>query len=156
MANKPMGMFNIGSDTYEVVDIAGRQATEAVDEKADEIELTVSQLSASNLSYDNDTSIKQKIDVVDNSVKIKNCTALTNSDFTWDDVLKCFISRKTIQNIIGTKTLLGFSAWFTNGGAIANARYNGSDQKIHVEGWISSAGAPINSNYLFTVLIYTN
>ena len=55
MANKPMGMLNIGSDTYELVDIAGRQATSEVDDKVDG-------LSASNLPYSSTQSTKQAID----------------------------------------------------------------------------------------------
>ena len=55
MANKPMGFLNIGSDSYEIVDAAGRQATQ-------ELSLTVSQLSASNLPYSSTKSTKQEID----------------------------------------------------------------------------------------------
>ena len=50
-----MGIFNIGSDTYEVVDIAGRQNTANVAS-------TVSGLNASNLPYSDTQSIGQKID----------------------------------------------------------------------------------------------
>lgn len=57
MANKPMGFLNIGSDNYETVDVAGRQATH-------ELALTVSQLSASNLPYSSTQSTKEKIDEV--------------------------------------------------------------------------------------------
>ena len=66
MANKPMGFLNIGSNNYEIVDITGRQATQ-------ELALTVSQLSASNLPYDNNTSTKEKVDAVNSNVnKILN------------------------------------------------------------------------------------
>ena len=61
MANKPMGLFNVGSDTYELVDIAGRQATSEVDEKVDG-------LNASNLPYSSTQSVKQKIDDVNADV----------------------------------------------------------------------------------------
>lgn len=57
MANKPMGMLNIGSDTYELVDISGRQNTA-------EIALDVSQLSASVLSIKSDVENIKNSDVV--------------------------------------------------------------------------------------------
>lgn len=80
MANKTMGMMNVGSDTYELVDIAGRQATGAVDAKVDE-------LSASNLPYSNGVSTKQKIDDVEsnklNITDAKNWTGpITLANFT--------------------------------------------------------------------------
>ena len=71
MANKPMGMFNIGSDTYEVVDIAGRQATSAVDEKVDAVDEKVDGLSASNLPYSSTQSTKEKIDEVNENLNNK-------------------------------------------------------------------------------------
>ena len=60
MANKPMGFLNIGSNNYEIVDVAGRQATQ-------ELSLTVSQLSASNLPYSSSKSTKEAIDELANN-----------------------------------------------------------------------------------------
>lgn len=113
-------------------------------------------ITAEDVQYSSTQNAKQKIDEVNSSVKIKNYVSLSKSDFDWDDTFKAFISKQTIRTIIGTKSLLGFSAWFTNGGAIANARYNGNNQKIHIEGWIPTVGAVVNSNYDFTVVIYTD
>ena len=49
MANKLMGLLQVGDNLYELVDISGREATAAVDAKVDG-------LSASNISFDGTAS----------------------------------------------------------------------------------------------------
>ena len=84
MASKEMAYLNIGNDEFEIVDEAGRQATEAVDEKAEEIELTVSQLSASNLPYSSTQSTKDAIDSKPNAWKYAGYRDMKNPQTgTW-------------------------------------------------------------------------
>ena len=98
MANKPMGFFNIGSDTYEVVDVTGRQSTQ-------ELALTVSQLSASNLPYSSTQSTKEKID--EPIVKMgyysasKSVTASGTAWLSFSDFNITAISGYTLVGVVG-------------------------------------------------------
>ena len=97
MANKPMGFLNIGSDNYEIVDKTGRQSTQ-------ELALTVSQLSASNLPYNSNLSIKGKIDenpnglngniarIKSSSISTSTPTQINTNDISKYKLLRFFTS----------------------------------------------------------------
>lgn len=95
MANKEMAYLNVGNDEFEIVDEAGRQATEAVDEKVDD-------LTADDIPYSSTQSTKDKID---------SLSAITTLNFA------DYITTETETNIVYgyAKKIAPNIGWFSFG-----------------------------------------
>jgi hypothetical protein len=156
VANKDIARFNSSTNEWE-------KSSALTD-----LELTVSQMSASTLPYDANISTKQKIDNVESSIPtsasdlpysstqstkqkideiVDSFVTLDDTGFTWNSSNKRFGRSLSLS---GYKAIIVNA---TNGAAVMSAFYSSQNSMLYVYGFIPSTGESIGDTYRFKVLI---